>query len=63
MKDSLSLTKLEVDGPNCVLDSTAQEISHWLAEQSLNQARTSLCEEETGARPFSYCLPDEDEYR
>ncbi|XP_034248818.1 ATPase family AAA domain-containing protein 5 isoform X3 [Thrips palmi] len=61
MKDSLSLTKLDVDGPNSVLNSTAQDISHWLAEQSLNQAKSCFCPE--NICQYSYCLPDEDEYK
>lgn len=63
LKDSLSLTKSEEEGPNWVMNSTSQNIVHWLAEQSLNVTRSHLCQQVSQTCSYNHCLPDVEEYR
>ncbi|KAK3914911.1 ATPase family AAA domain-containing protein 5 [Frankliniella fusca] len=64
LKDSLSLVKEEVEGPNYVLNTTAEDICHWLAEQSLNNTRISLgLEKCDSSMAYNNCLPSQEEHR
>lgn len=64
MKDSLSLVKFEEEGCCYVSKSTTEEICHWLAEQSLTQARNELDLEGSCLHScYNPCLPKEDELR
>lgn len=64
LKDSLSLVKVEVEGPSYLMNSTAEDICHWLGEQSLNNTKSSFKLENLD-RPVCYnsCLPNQEEHR